>query len=507
MRKRRKTTDILFCAQKTSKLVCSSLLSSINIVERRQRSSQEEEEFLSFSLSLPLFIFLFLLAIDTKALRAAEIRYTVIYIIQLILFLGKPPPSVTFDKRPTTRTMTSTTISSLSSRLISSLLSSSSTSSSSRWHNNKKKKKNHVFKIENAGKKSAFRLSNNKRKAKKTKQEEKDEMKRAFDGEGLSPEERVSGAKHKARRWLGQHFLIDHSVLIDAVRSADVTKEDVILEIGPGTGNLTAELLRTGCKVIAVEKDRNLAKTLRETLGNEYGEDELEIVEEDFMKWKDLDTKFIGLIDGGERRAKVVANIPYNITTDILKRLLPMGDTFEDLVFMFQEEIARRLATEERGEKMIENANEVKKKKKSNSDFRAMSVRTAYYSESRYIRPVAKDCFDPPPNVESCLIGFKPKRKEHLLKINGTEKQFFTFVQSCFAQKRKMLKNNLRATCDAETIDLALEILGRGDKVRPQELFMEDYVELFNFVREERKVEIEEKDDKDDDEDDDDDDD
>ena len=101
--------------------------------------------------------------------------------------------------------------------------------------------------------------------------------------------------------------------------------------------------------------------------------------------------------------------------------------------------------------------------------------------------------------MESCLIGFKPKRKEHLLKINGTEKQFFTFVQSCFAQKRKMLKNNLRATCDAETIDLALEMLGRGEKVRPQELFMEDYVELFNFVREERRVEIEEKDDDDDD--------
>ena len=73
---------------------------------------------------------------------------------------------------------------------------------------------------------------------------------------------------------------------------------------------------------------------------------------------------------GSERRAKVVANIPYNITTDILKRLLPMGDTFEDLVFMFQEEVARRLATEERDEKMIENE-QIKKKKKSNSDFRA----------------------------------------------------------------------------------------------------------------------------------------
>lgn len=392
--------------------------------------------------------------------------------------------------------MMSITTSSLSSRFDAFIPSPSSFSSLRRHRHHDRG----AIVIENAGKKSAFRLSNNKRKAKKMKQEEKEEVKRAFDGAGLSPEERVSGAKHKARRWLGQHFLIDHSVLIDAVRSADVKKEDVILEIGPGTGNLTAELLRTGCKVIAVEKDRNLAKNLGETLGKEYGEEELEIIEEDFMKWKDLDTKFVDLIEGSERRAKVVANIPYNITTDILKRLLPMGDTFEDLVFMFQEEVARRLATEERDEKMIENEQVKKKKKKSNSDFRAMSVRTAYYSKSRYIRPVAKGCFDPPPNVESCLIGFKLKRKEDLLKINGTDKQFFTFVQSCFAQKRKMLKNNLRATCDAETIDLALEMLGRGEKVRPQELFMEDYVELFNFVREERKVEIEEKDEEDEDE-------
>ena len=129
-----------------------------------------------------------------------------------------------------------------------------------------------------------------------------------------------------------------------------------------------------------------------------------------------------------------MSHIPYNITTDILKRLLPMGDTFEDLVFMFQEEVARRLATEERDEKMIEN--EQIKKKKKNSTLRYVSSQ-AYYSKSRYIRPVAKGCFDPPPNVESCLIGFKLKRKEDLLKINGTDKQFFTFVQSVSPQKQK----------------------------------------------------------------------
>ena len=218
LRKRRKTTATTFCrtiSHKKKQIGVFLSYSSIRVERRQRRRSQEKvkkKSFSLFSLSLPLFVFVFLLAIDTKSLRAAEIRYTVIYIIQLILFWGKPPPSVTFDKRPTTRTMTSTTISSLSSRLISSLLSSSSTSSSesSRRHFNNKNNNNRVFKIENAGKKSAFRLSNNKRKAKKTKQEEKDEMKRAFDGEGLSPEERVSGAKHKARRWLGQHFLIDH---------------------------------------------------------------------------------------------------------------------------------------------------------------------------------------------------------------------------------------------------------------------------------------------------------
>jgi hypothetical protein len=144
-----------------------------------------------------------------------------------------------------------------------------------------------------------------------------------------------------------------------------------------------------------------------------------------------------------------------------------MGDTFGNMVFMFQEEVARRLIKDEAG----------------NSDYRPMSVRVHYYSTPYYIRPVTAACFDPPPNVESCLIGFRPKRPEEYLPLNGTERQFFAFVQACFAQKRKMLKNNLKAVCDEETIAAAYEALGKPEKTRAQELTMPEYVRLFNFVR------------------------
>ena len=138
------------------------------------------------------------------------------------------------------------------------------------------------------------------------------------------------------------------------------------------------------------------------------------------------------------------------------------------MVFMFQEEVAQRLIRDDAGA----------------GDYRPRSVRVHYYSEPYYIRPVTAACFDPPPNVESCLIGFKPRRSEDLLPLRGTEKQFFTFVQACFAQKRKMLKNNLKAVCDDDTIVAAFERMGRHDKTRPQELTMKEYVDMFNFVRE-----------------------
>ena len=364
-----------------------------------------------------------------------------------------------------------------------------------------------------------MRLSNNKKKAKLEKAKRGKRGgggggggEKAYAG-GLSPQQRVKAAKHEARRWLGQHFLIDHSVILDAVEAADVRAGDRILEIGPGTGNLTVELLKSGATITAVEKDRNLADKLIEQFEDD---DNLEVIQADFLKWnvveafkdvtedieEETGTAAAALLadggggggdddggnDGGggedssseakkktppsrrgdpDPRAKVVANIPYNITTDILKTLLPMGDTFSNMVFMFQEEVAQRLIRDDAGA----------------SDYRPMSVRVHYYSEPYYIRPVTAACFDPPPNVESCLIGFRPKPRDELLPLAGTDKQFFTFVQACFAQKRKMLKNNMKAVCDEETIAAAFELLGKHEKTRAQELSMEEYVTLFNFVR------------------------
>ena len=338
------------------------------------------------------------------------------------------------------------------------------------------------------------RLSNNKKKAKREaakRGKSKGGGVRAGDG-SVSPQQRVDAANHEARRWLGQHFLIDQSVILDAVAAADVRAGDRILEIGPGTGNLTVELLKAGARVDAVEKDRSLADKLAEQFRDEAA---LTVHRADFLKWDvegafrdggDFNARARDVADGAaepfaadaaeagapdapalDSRAKVVANIPYNITTDILKTLLPMGDAFGNMVFMFQEEVARRLIKDEPG----------------NSDYRPMSVRVHYYSTPYYIRPVTAACFDPPPNVESCLVGFRPRRPAEYLPLNGTERQFFAFVQACFAQKRKMLKNNLKAVCDEETIAAAFEALGKPEKTRAQELTMPEYVRLFNFVR------------------------
>lgn len=312
----------------------------------------------------------------------------------------------------------------------------------------------------------AYRLSANKKRAKLEKQKEsaaRDRESRSRDGALI---ERVRDADHEARRWLGQHFLVDASVVRDAIEAAALREGDAVLEIGPGTGNLTSELLKAGASVLAVEKDRNLAEKLRSGLCAEY-EGRLTLVEGDFLKWDGLATA-LERKTPGQPRAKVVANIPYNITTDVLKVLLPMGDVFEDMIFMFQEEVAQRLVRDDAG----------------GGDYRAMSVRVHYYSKPYYIRPVPPTCFMPPPNVDSCLIGFRPKEPHELLPLSGTEKQFFTFVQACFAQKRKMLRNNLKAVCDGDTMEAALAMLDRGEKIRPQELKMEEYVRLFNFIRE-----------------------
>ncbi|CAL55247.1 Ribosomal RNA adenine methylase transferase,conserved site [Ostreococcus tauri] len=311
-----------------------------------------------------------------------------------------------------------------------------------------------------------IRLSANKKKKKLEKQRDAKSKDRESRKRDATLVDRVNDAEHEARRWLGQHFLIDASVVTDAVEAARLNEGDRVLEIGPGTGNLTCELLSRGANVLAVEKDRNLAEKLRKGLCVEHGE-ALRLVEGDFLKWDGLAAAF-ARTSPEQPRAKVVANIPYNITTDVLKVLLPMGDVFEDMIFMFQEEVAQRLVRDDAG----------------GGDYRAMSVRVHYYSKPYYIRFVPPTCFMPPPNVDSCLIGFKPKEPHELLPLNGTENQFFTFVQACFAQKRKMLRNNLKAVCEENTMEGAFAMLDRGDKIRPQELTMEEYVRLFNFVRE-----------------------
>ena len=282
----------------------------------------------------------------------------------------------------------------------------------------------------------------------------------------------MDAANHEARRWLGQHFLIDHSVILDAVAAADVRPDDRILEIGPGTGNLTVELLKAGARVTAVEKDRNLADKLVTTFAEE---ENLRVHEADFLKWNVVESfadvtaavaARTGDPDEPDARAKVVANIPYNITTDILKTLLPMGTRSRTWCSCFQEEVAQRLIAASRSGRLPTHVRP-----------RALLQRALLHptGHRRVFRPAPQRGIVPDRFQAEAVRGSSPaqRHREAVLHLRP----------GVLAQKRKMLKNNLKAVCDDDTIVAAFERMGRHDKTRPQELTMKEYVDMFNFVR------------------------
>ena len=330
-----------------------------------------------------------------------------------------------------------------------------------------------------------MRLSNNKKKAK---QEAAKRGKGKTGGAGrdddgsMSPQQRVDAANHSARRWLGQHFLIDHLVILDAVAAADVKRGDRILEIGPGTGNLTVELLRAGATIDAVEKDRSLADKLEEQFSNE---DALVVHRADFLKW-DVSGAFRDVSEGHsegdsvadtrakaadprfvDSRAKVVANIPYNITTDILKTLLPMGDTFGNMVFMFQEEVARRLIKDEAG----------------NSDYRPMSVRVHYYSTPYYIRPVTAACFDPPRTSSRASSGSARGVRRSTFRSTARSASSSPSCRRASRRSARCSKTTSRRCATRRPSPQRTRRWESRRSARAQELTMPEYVRLFNFVR------------------------
>lgn len=254
---------------------------------------------------------------------------------------------------------------------------------------------------------------------------------------------------------LGQNFLTDINIIKKIVETGDVGPYDLVVEIGPGIGSMTAEIAKLAGKVIAVEIDKNLIPALNENLASFPN---VSIIHEDIMK-ADINS----LIEGWTGPLKVISNLPYYITTPIVMMLLEGPVAWDTLVFMVQREVAQRMAGTP-----------------STKDYSALSVAVRYYSDPKLVFTVSKNCFIPKPDVDSAVVKLK---KRTLDQASDMDKDFFfKVVRASFGQRRKTLLNSLGSQPFIEggkdKLKETLLRLGIKENTRAEELTIFDFINL-----------------------------
>ena len=258
----------------------------------------------------------------------------------------------------------------------------------------------------------------------------------------------------------GQNFLIDQGIVEKIVREAGVTKDDFVLEIGPGIGTMTQILCENAREVAAVEIDRKLIPILNDTL-SEY--DNVTIINDDILK---VDINKLAEEKNGGRQIKVVANLPYYITTPIIMGLFESHVPLDSITIMVQKEVADRMQTGP-----------------GSKDYGALSLAVQFYAKPEIVVNVPPECFMPRPNVGSAVIRLK--RHETRPVDVKDEKLMFRIIRASFNQRRKTLANGLNNSPEIgytkEQIAAAIEELGRGASIRGEALTLEEFARLSNI--------------------------
>ena len=274
------------------------------------------------------------------------------------------------------------------------------------------------------------------------------------------------------RKKYGQNFLIDPNILRKIVETAEVDEADIVLEIGPGLGTLTQYLASRAQKVIAVEIDSHLIPILHETLADFPN---TEVIQGDILKF-DIDAcfdelgkaaaekGFAGENTAADRpRYKVVANLPYYITTPVLMKLLEGKTAFDKMLFMVQKEVAERLCAQP-----------------GSKDYGALTLAASYYTDLRIAGTVPPSCFIPRPNVESALLLMNV-RKEKPVSVRD-EKLLFALIRGSFNQRRKTLVNGISGfeglSYTKEEVRNALLHAGLNESVRGEALTLSQFAAL-----------------------------
>ena len=258
----------------------------------------------------------------------------------------------------------------------------------------------------------------------------------------------------------GQNFLIDEGIVNKIVREAGVTKDDFVLEIGPGIGTMTQLLCEQAGGVAAVEIDTNLIPILKETLA-EY--DNVTIINEDILK---VDIKKLAEEKNGGKPIKVVANLPYYITTPIIMGLFESNVPIDSITVMVQKEVADRMQVGP-----------------GTKDYGALSLAVQYYSKPQVVINVPPECFIPRPNVGSAVIRLT-RYKEPPVKVKD-EKLMFRLIRASFNQRRKTLANGLNNSPEInfskEEITAAIESLHKGPSIRGEALTLSEFAALSDY--------------------------
>ncbi len=259
----------------------------------------------------------------------------------------------------------------------------------------------------------------------------------------------------------GQNFLIDTNVLDKIIRSAEITKEDCVLEIGPGIGTMTQYLAENAREVIAVEIDKALIPILEDTL-SEY--DNVTVINDDILK---VDINKIAQERNGGKPIKVVANLPYYITTPIIMGLFESHVPLKSITIMVQKEVADRMQ-EGPGSK----------------EYGALSLAVQYYAKPEIVANVPPNCFIPRPNVGSAVIRLT-RYEEPPVKVQD-EAKMFALIRASFNQRRKTLVNGLGNAAglnvSKEQVQKALEIMGLSPTVRGETFSLEQFAQLSDLL-------------------------
>lgn len=259
----------------------------------------------------------------------------------------------------------------------------------------------------------------------------------------------------------GQNFLIDTSVLDRIIAAAEITKEDCVLEIGPGIGTMTQYLAENAREVAAVEIDRNLIPILEETL-SEY--DNVTVINDDILK---VDINKIVEEKNEGRPVKVVANLPYYITTPIIMGLFEKHVPLKSITIMVQKEVADRMQVGP-----------------GTKDYGALSLAVQYYAKPELVANVPPNCFIPRPNVGSAVIRLT-RYEEPPVRVKD-EKKMFSLIRASFNQRRKTLLNGLGNASELglskERVAAALEEMGLSPTVRGEALTLEQFAQLSNLL-------------------------